>query len=69
MVTAKSDIDCVAVVPKHISKDAFFAQFPAKLEEYSAKHDGCVKDVSVILDAHTPIIAMVFRGIDMDLSC
>ncbi|OII77513.1 poly polymerase protein [Cryptosporidium andersoni] len=62
VVAAGSDIDTLCIVPRHITRDSFFTFFLAKLQQ-----DIHITKIQPVPDAYTPIIKMVYYGIEMDL--
>ncbi|OII72276.1 poly A polymerase [Cryptosporidium ubiquitum] len=62
VVAAGSDIDTLCIAPRHISRESFFSFFLAKLQQ-----DINVSKVQPVPDAYTPIIKMVYHGMEMDL--
>ncbi|KAF7456081.1 polyA polymerase [Cryptosporidium felis] len=62
VVAAGSDIDTLCIAPRHISRESFFTFFLAKLQQ-----DINVTKVQPVPDAYTPIIKMVYHGMEMDL--
>ncbi|KAF1985175.1 Poly(A) polymerase [Aulographum hederae CBS 113979] len=60
-----SDIDTLVVAPKHVTRDDFFAFFPALMEERSAP--GTITELTPVPDAFVPIIKMEYVGISIDL--
>ncbi|KAL3128452.1 pap1p poly A polymerase [Cryptosporidium hominis] len=62
VVAAGSDIDTLCIAPRHISRESFFSFFLAKLQQ-----DINVTKVQPVPDAYTPIIKMVYHGMEMDL--
>lgn len=62
VVAAGSDIDTLCIAPRHISRESFFTFFLAKLQQ-----DINVSKVQPVPDAYTPIIKIVYHGMEMDL--
>ncbi len=62
VVGKDSDIDAVAIVPKLVQRDMFFARFPAVLQNNPE-----VKQLRVIQAAYVPVIKLAFREIQFDL--
>ncbi|KAJ1613284.1 pap1p poly A polymerase [Cryptosporidium canis] len=62
VVAAGSDIDTLCIAPRHITRESFFSFFLAKLQQ-----DINVTKVQPVPDAYTPIIKMVYHGMEMDL--
>lgn len=60
-----SDIDTLVVVPKHVTKDDFFALFPDLL--FKMTPPGTVTDFQAKPDAYAPIMTFIHSGIDIDL--
>lgn len=57
-----SDIDSLAIAPPHVSREAFFASFVAKIEKHPM-----VTECVPISDAYTPIIKLKMNGEYIDL--
>jgi len=62
LVSPGSDIDALCVVPRHVSRDAFFQVLVSKLQEHPD-----IKDLSPVPDAYVPIIKMKLAGVEIDL--
>ncbi|KAK6588252.1 pap1p poly A polymerase (eukaryotic type) [Cryptosporidium xiaoi] len=62
VVAAGSDIDTLCIAPRHISRESFFSFFLAKLQQ-----DINVTKVQPVPDAYTPIIKLVYNGMEIDL--
>ena len=60
-----SDIDTLAVAPKHITRDDFFEFFPNILRKTAGK-DG-IQSMVPVPDAFVPIIKLVLNNIEIDL--
>ena len=60
-----SDIDSLVVVPKQVSIDDFFRNFPAIFREMSKTED--ITELNPVEDAFVPIIKMEYRGVSIDL--
>lgn len=63
VLTPGSDIDCVCVVPKHVTRDHFFQLLPGKLMEHRLD----ITKINLVAEAHTPVIEMEIRGQAVDL--
>eukprot|EP00916_Digyalum_oweni_P009156 GHVL01015425.1.p1 GENE.GHVL01015425.1~~GHVL01015425.1.p1 ORF type:complete len:557 (+),score=120.34 GHVL01015425.1:133-1803(+) len=61
-VSPGSDIDALCVAPRHVSKDNFFQNLVQKLRD-----DPNVGMVQPVEDAHTPIVKLIYHGVDIDL--
>lgn len=59
-----ADIDSLAVVPKYVTREAFFTEFT----ELLSKHD-LVTELSAVTDAYVPVIKFKLDGIEFDLLC
>ncbi|CAD7923551.1 unnamed protein product, partial [Amoebophrya sp. A120] len=66
VVTKSSDIDCVCVVPRHITREHFFRDLVKRLKQYSEKYR--ISDIVSAEHAYTPIISMRIEGQAIDLS-
>lgn len=53
------------VVPKHISREDYFNEFPAILERLAPA--GAIEELKAVPDAYVPIIKLEFSGISIDL--
>jgi poly(A) polymerase len=53
------------VVPRHVSREDFFNEFPAILERLSP--EGAIEELKAVPDAYVPIIKLEFSGISIDL--
>ncbi|KAF8819548.1 polyA polymerase [Cardiosporidium cionae] len=62
VVSPGSDIDTLCVAPNFVSRNAFFSSFFAKLQQ-----DPNVSRLQSVPDAYTPIIKLVYDGVDIDL--
>lgn len=60
-----SDIDSLVVVPKQVSIDDFFRNFPSIFREMSKTED--ITELNPVEDAFVPIIKMEYRGVSIDL--
>ncbi|KAI9833970.1 MAG: polynucleotide adenylyltransferase [Phylliscum demangeonii] len=60
-----SDIDTLVVVPKHVSREDFFDEFPALLTEMAPP--GSIEELTPVPDAFVPIIKFEYSGISIDL--
>ena len=60
-----SDIDTLVVVPKHVSREDFFEDFPTMLERMSPA--GSIEEMTPVPDAFVPIIKLELTGISIDL--
>ncbi|KAG8921355.1 polynucleotide adenylyltransferase [Tulasnella sp. 417] len=58
------DIDCLLVVPKHVSRDDFFATFLPMLQEAQG-----VTQVTGVPEAYVPIIKSKISGVEVDFLC
>ncbi|KAG8921356.1 polynucleotide adenylyltransferase [Tulasnella sp. 417] len=58
------DIDCLLVVPKHVSRDDFFTTFLPMLQETQG-----VTEVTGISGAYVPIIKSKISGVKVDFLC
>ncbi|CAD7923546.1 unnamed protein product [Amoebophrya sp. A120] len=65
VMAPNSDIDCVCVVPKHITREHFFNNLVAKLEEVKDKFK--MSEINPVETAHTPLIEMMIEGQAVDL--
>lgn len=59
-----SDIDTLAVVPKHVTREDFFTVFDELLRGRQE-----LEEIAAVPDAFVPIIKMKFSGISIDLIC
>lgn len=59
-----SDIDTLVVVPKHVSREAFFDVMDKLLRQQPE-----LEEISPVPDAFVPIIKIKFDGISIDLIC
>eukprot|EP00392_Amoebophrya_sp_AT5.2_P015272 g15473.t1 len=64
VMTPSSDVDCVCVVPQHITRDHFFLDLYPKLLE----HRQWISEVNPVESAQTPLIEMVIEGVSIDLT-
>ena len=62
---AGSDIDTLAVAPRHVTREDFFEYFPAVLERMAGP--GAVTSLTAVPDSFVPIIKLVLNGIEIDL--
>lgn len=62
VATPGSDIDALCVSPKHVTRDAFFSVFLAKLQQ-----DPRVERITPVPDAYTPVLKFCFSGVEIDL--
>lgn len=62
VATPGSDIDALCVSPKHVTRDAFFTVFLAKLQQ-----DPRVERITPVPDAYTPVLKFCFSGVEIDL--
>ncbi|KAI9802134.1 MAG: polynucleotide adenylyltransferase [Piccolia ochrophora] len=60
-----SDIDTLVVVPKHISREDFFDEFPQLLAKMAPP--GAIEELTPVPDAFVPIIKLEYSGISIDL--
>ncbi|KAI9741766.1 MAG: hypothetical protein M1834_000152 [Cirrosporium novae-zelandiae] len=60
-----SDIDTLVVVPRHVFREDFFAEFPSVLERMSSP--GAIEEMTPVPDAYVPIIKLEYCGISIDL--
>ncbi|KAG8958452.1 polynucleotide adenylyltransferase [Tulasnella sp. 408] len=58
------DIDCLLVVPKHVSRDDFFTTFQPMLQETQG-----VTQVTGVPEAYVPIIKSKISGVEVDFLC
>ncbi|KAG8948097.1 polynucleotide adenylyltransferase [Tulasnella sp. 424] len=58
------DIDCLLVVPKHVSRNDFFTTFLPMLQEIQG-----VTQVMGVPQAYVPIIKSKFLGVEVDFLC
>lgn len=59
-----SDIDTLVVVPKHVSREAFFEDMVAILREQPE-----LEEIAAVPEAFVPIIKIKLMGISIDLIC
>lgn len=52
-------------MPKHVSRDDFFEDFPTMLQKMAPP--GAVQELTAVSDAYVPIIKFKFSGISIDL--
>jgi poly(A) polymerase len=64
-VDAGSDIDTLAVVPKHVNRDDFFDHFPDIFRELSSADD--INEFVPVREAYVPIIKMEYCRVSIDL--
>lgn len=62
LVNPGSDIDALAVTPKHMTREAFFTVLVEKLQEHPE-----ISEITPVPDAYVPIIKMKFAQVEMDL--
>ncbi|KAI9750173.1 MAG: hypothetical protein M4579_006585 [Chaenotheca gracillima] len=60
-----SDIDTLVVVPKHVSREDFFEDFPPLLNKMAPQ--GSIEELTPVPDAFVPIIKFEYSGISIDL--
>ena len=60
-----SDIDTLVVVPKHVTREDFFDDFPPILQAMAPP--GAIEQMTPVPDAFVPIIKLEFSGISIDL--
>ncbi|KAI9849101.1 MAG: polynucleotide adenylyltransferase [Sclerophora amabilis] len=60
-----SDIDTLVVVPKHVSREDFFDDFPPLLKKMAP--EGAIGELTPVPDAFVPIIKFEYSGISIDL--
>ncbi|KAF2466457.1 Poly(A) polymeras-like protein [Lindgomyces ingoldianus] len=60
-----SDIDTLAVAPKHVGLDDFFDHFPPIFREMSSAPD--ITEFVPVREAYVPIIKMEYCGVSIDL--
>ena len=60
-----SDIDTLVVVPKHVTREDFFEQFPSTLKKLAPP--GAIQEMTPVPDAFVPIIKLELCGISIDL--
>lgn len=65
LILVGSDIDTLVVVPKHVSREDFFEDFPSILERMAPA--GAIEELTAVPDAFVPIIKLEFSGISIDL--
>ncbi|KAM3586085.1 polynucleotide adenylyltransferase [Umbelopsis sp. WA50703] len=61
---AGSDIDCLAVLPRHVEREQFFTIMYDMLKEQNE-----VTEITAVSDAYVPVITMHFSGIPIDFVC
>ena len=64
-ICAGSDIDTLAVAPRHIKREDFFEFFPDILRRMAGP--GAVGTLTAVPDSFVPIIKLVLNGIEIDL--
>lgn len=57
-----ADIDSLAVVPRHITREVFFAEFPAILQAHP-----WVSELTAVTEAYVPVIKFKMDGIELDM--
>ncbi|KAL8446986.1 hypothetical protein Emed_004670 [Eimeria media] len=62
VATPGSDIDALCVSPRHVTRDAFFSVFLAKLQQ-----DPRIDKITPVPDAYTPVLKFSFSGVEIDL--
>uniref|UniRef100_A0A8C9GJE5 polynucleotide adenylyltransferase n=1 Tax=Piliocolobus tephrosceles TaxID=591936 RepID=A0A8C9GJE5_9PRIM len=62
VITPNSDIDCIFLSPKNITREIFFNEFFLKLQQ-----DKNVKKLQALPETYTPIIKFIYDGVDIDL--
>jgi len=62
--SSSSDLDLVAVLPRHVSRAGFFAAMPSLLA-----HVHQLDELIVLADAYVPVMKFKLRGISVDLLC
>ncbi|KAI9675689.1 MAG: polynucleotide adenylyltransferase [Caeruleum heppii] len=60
-----SDIDTLVVVPKHVTREDFFEDFPPLLRSMAPA--GSITELTPVPDAFVPIIKFEYSGISIDL--
>lgn len=60
-----SDIDTLAVAPRHVKREDFFELFPTILRNVAGKEK--VTSLTAVPDSFVPIIKLVLNGIEIDL--
>ena len=60
-----SDIDTLVVVPKHVSREDFFEDFPSLLLQMAPA--GAIEELTPVPDAFVPIIKFEYSRISIDL--
>ncbi|EXJ66611.1 uncharacterized protein A1O5_10282 [Cladophialophora psammophila CBS 110553] len=60
-----SDIDTLAVAPRHVKREDFFELFPAVLKK--EVEPGAITSLVPVPDSFVPIIKLVLNGIEIDL--
>lgn len=59
---AGGDIDVLAVGPRHVERNAFFAELVKIFAKVSD-----ITSTDAVLDAKQPIVKIIFKGIDLDI--
>ena len=62
--SSSSDLDLVAVLPRHVTRAGFFAAMPSLLA-----HVHQLEELIVLADAYVPVIKFKLRGVSVDLLC
>lgn len=60
-----SDIDTLAIAPRHITRDDFFEYYPTLLQRMAGP--GAVSSLTAVPSSFVPIIKLVLNGIEIDL--
>ncbi|CRH00882.1 poly(A) polymerase PAP, putative [Plasmodium relictum] len=62
VITPNSDIDCIFLAPKNITREIFFNEFYLKLQQ-----DRNVRKLQALPETYTPIIKFMYDDVDIDL--
>ncbi|KAF4744472.1 hypothetical protein FOZ62_028468, partial [Perkinsus olseni] len=62
LISPSSDIDCLCVAPRHVTREAFFGSLVGKLQQMDE-----VETVTPVPDAYAPIIKLICCEVDIDL--
>jgi poly(A) polymerase len=65
VVTNKSDLDAVLMIPSTITRETFFSGFVQMLREASA--DLAIESIMAVPDAHVPVLKLVVDGLPVDI--
>ncbi|KAJ9645409.1 uncharacterized protein PV06_07888 [Exophiala oligosperma] len=60
-----SDIDTLAVAPRHVTREDFFEYFPTVLKRMTGESD--ISSLTPVPDSYVPIIKLVLNDIEIDL--